>query len=235
MRCENSEAERRVPATAIVAPTVPFSYSAGKQNNRRQLLEFFSFDRDYVRRLSEGDIETERHFVNYFSPLLHAKLRHRLRSDQEINDLRQEVFLRVLQTVRVGAGIQQPERLGAFVHSVCNNVLLEHFRQSGRTENWDNTSDVRQSGIDIEQKLLIEESRGQVRTLLEELPARDRQVLSAIFLEERNKDVVCAEFGVSRDYLRVLLHRARLRFRQLIESAGDRSARATNASRGSHP
>ena len=42
---------------------------------------------------------------------------------------------------------------------------------------------------------------------------RARDLLAAIFLEEKEKDEVCQEFGVNREYLRVLLHRAKTRFR----------------------
>jgi RNA polymerase sigma-70 factor (ECF subfamily) len=37
--------------------------------------------------------------------------------------------------------------------------------------------------------------------------------LREIFLEERDKDAVCQDFGVDRDYLRVLLHRAKQAFK----------------------
>ena len=231
MRCEHGEVNGHGPDVCEVAAPAGFGYSSVKQNSRRQLLEFFSFDHEYVRRLSEGDLETERHFASYFSPLLSIKLRQRLRSDQEVNDLRQEVFLRVLQCLRKGAGVQQPERLGAFVNAVCNNVVLEHFRSFGRLQSWDESTDVRRSDADPENQILVDESHAHVRTLLRELPARDREVLNAIFLEERNKDVVCKEFGVGREYLRVILHRARTRLRQLIVAAAGPSEDATKAKR----
>jgi len=58
---------------------------------------------------------------------------------------------------------------------------------------------------------------GRVRQVLQELPGRDRDLLRAFFLEEKDKDEVCREFGVDRDYLRVLLHRAKERFKSLYE------------------
>jgi len=76
-------------------------------------------------------METQRHFTAYFNDLLLMKLRARLRSPQAVDDLRQETFLRVLLTLRHDA-LQHPERLGSFVNSVCNNVLLEHFRAGKR-------------------------------------------------------------------------------------------------------
>lgn len=58
------------------------------------------FNDDYVRRLTAGDREVERHFTSHFGTLLRIKLRTKLRSPQLIEDVRQETFLRVLQSLR---------------------------------------------------------------------------------------------------------------------------------------
>src|SRR5262249_3268958 len=60
--------------------------------------------------------------------------------------------------------------------------------------------------------LLAEETRQQVQKVLGRLSAKDRKILAAVFFEQRDKDDVCRELGVSRDYLRVLLHRAKQQF-----------------------
>ena len=54
------------------------------------------------------------------------------------------------------------------------------------------------------------------------LPERDQTVIRCLFFEGRNKDEVCRELNVDRTYLRVLLHRAKNRFRELYlrEAAG---------------
>ena len=56
-----------------------------------------------------------------------------------------------------------------------------------------------------------------VYEVLEQLPAKDRQLLRAIFLEEKEKDVVCREMGVDREYLRVLVYRAKDKFKALYQ------------------
>jgi len=100
-------------------------------------LELFPFDAGYVRRLTEGDADTERHFVCYFSPLLLIKLKQRLRSREQLEDLRQEVFLRVFRSLRQGTGLQRPECLGAYVHSICKNVVLEYLREESKPKHVD--------------------------------------------------------------------------------------------------
>ena len=60
-----------------------------------------------------------------------------------------------------------------------------------------------------------------VRQILSALTERDRRLLQAVLLEERDKDEVCAEFGISREYLRVLVHRAKQSFKSFyIEQLG---------------
>ncbi len=52
-------------------------------------------------------------------------------------------------------------------------------------------------------------AKHHVRKVLEGLPEKDRRLLHALFIEDRDKDEVCREFKVDRNYLRVLLHRAK--------------------------
>jgi RNA polymerase sigma-70 factor (ECF subfamily) len=60
--------------------------------------------------------------------------------------------------------------------------------------------------------LLAEETKMQVRRVLAKLPEKDRKILQAVFFEQRDKNEVCMQLGVSREYLRVLLHRAKRQF-----------------------
>ena len=100
-------------------------------------MQFHAFDASYVDNLRAGDYATQDHFVRYFTELLHLKLRSRLRSPQAIEDVRQETFARVFASLKKGGAIRQPDRLGAFVNTVCNNVLFEHYRSSSRSESLD--------------------------------------------------------------------------------------------------
>jgi RNA polymerase sigma-70 factor (ECF subfamily) len=52
-----------------------------------------------------------------------------------------------------------------------------------------------------------------VREILAEMPVKDRSLLKAIFLDEKDREEVCREFGVDGEYLRVLLFRAKKNFK----------------------
>jgi len=176
-------------------------------------MERFPFDDEYVRRLREGDRETWQHFEAYFRDLLLIKLRRKLHSRQAIDDVRQEVFKRVLMKL---AGLEDGRKLGAFVNSVCNLVLMEWYRDASRSSA--NPNDSTEYDIadqtNLLEELITRESSARVRRVLSRLkPPRDAEILRAIFLDEGDKEEVCRRFGVDRTYLRVLLHRAKEKFR----------------------
>jgi RNA polymerase sigma-70 factor, ECF subfamily len=179
-------------------------------------LQFHSFDEAYLGRLRAADAVTEQHFVSYFSALVQIKLRSKLPSREAIEDARQETFARFFIALRKGA-ILHPERLGSFVNSICNNVLREKYRSAGHDTSLDDDEDLKKQlpaqGANVLAALESKQNEKKVREILDKLSHRDRQLLSEVFLEERDKDEVCRNLGVDREYLRVLLHRAKQAFK----------------------
>ncbi len=187
---------------------------------RGGLLDFHNFDQRYLDLLRAGDYRVQEHFGGYFTALIQIKLRSRLRTPEAIQDIRQETFTRFFTALREGK-IQQPERLGSFVNSICNNVLLEHYRADSRTTPLDDGEgeprDFPDTRVDLLSLLTAKETEKKVREILQQLSERDRRLLRDVFLEERDKDEVCRDFGIDRNYLRVLLHRAKQAFKALYK------------------
>jgi RNA polymerase sigma-70 factor (ECF subfamily) len=177
-------------------------------------MQFQDFDGSYVDRLRSGDFSVQQHFVAYFGELIRLKVSRRLRSIAAIEDVRQETFTRVLRLL-AEQRIHQPERLGAFVNSVCNNVLREHYRSESRQISAaDRFVDaIPDRTIGVSDAIALRQMQQRVRHILDELSEKNRRLLKALFLEERSKDEVCRDFGVNREYLRVLVHRAKQSFK----------------------
>jgi RNA polymerase sigma-70 factor (ECF subfamily) len=178
-------------------------------------LQFHSFDATYVGKLCAGDRETQEHFVGYFTELLRLKLRSKLQSSHAIEDVCQETFARVFSVLRRDGGLRQPERIGAFVNTTCNHVLFEQYRLSSRSESLDEEGapEPAAKGANALDMAASRQMNQKVREILLEMAPRDRSLLKAVFLDERDRDEVCHEFGVEREYLRVLLHRAKQEFK----------------------
>ena len=180
-----------------------------------------AFDGAYINRLVSQDLATERHFTKYFGDLLSLKLRGRLSSPAQVEDARQETFLRVLTTLKQRGGLDRPETLGAFVNSVCNNVLFEMYRSQQKNvpvpEDAPEPEDV--ESVDAESALMRAESTERLRRALQALPQKEQDLLRWWFLEERDKDEICRRLEIDRGYLRVLLFRTRAKLRELLDTS----------------
>jgi len=176
-------------------------------------VEFHLFDAEYVRKLADGDPATESHFSAYFEKFILTKMRARRVPVDMAEDVCQETMLRVLKSLRQGSGVSQPERFGAFVNAVSNNVFLElTHKQSRHTLVDEDTPEPVDKTAGAESKLITEERKQMVAAVLEELLPKEREILRLVFFEEVNRHQISERFQVDPDYLRVLLHRAKSKF-----------------------
>jgi RNA polymerase sigma-70 factor (ECF subfamily) len=177
----------------------------------------YPFDSDYVNALRRGDPTTETHFADHFNPILLRMLSRKVRCADQARDLRQETLLRVLSIIRCGHGVRKPERFEIFVKKVCHNIVRETYRKQRRFVALTALKD--EPATDFPSayaRVLSGEIRGKVRRILSQLDANEQGILEAIFLREQDKDEICRRLGVTRGHLRVLLCRAKKRFRTRV-------------------
>ena len=105
---------------------------------------------------------------------------------------------------------------GPRAHYACSGACsgAEHYRSGSKNVPLESDHlEIPDKLPNLETLAISEETQKAVRKALSQLPDRDRSILRAIFLDELGKDEVCKKFGVGRDYLRVLVFRAKEKFR----------------------
>jgi RNA polymerase sigma-70 factor, ECF subfamily len=181
-------------------------------------LQFQPFDEAYLHRLRARDFRTQEHFCAYFADLIRITASARVKLQQMVEDVRQETFARFFKALDEDK-IREPDRLGSYVIGMCKNVLREQYRRlDDRADSIDCEDEQNLPAIefDVLGSLIAQENKLRVRNALDQLPERDQRVLKAIFFEERDKDEICNDFGVDREYLRVLVCRAKKAFKKLM-------------------
>jgi RNA polymerase sigma-70 factor (ECF subfamily) len=204
---------------AIAERTLAVSRSAATRITGRtpMLSEQNYFDEFFVSRLRRGDPDAEREFYDHFSAALRIKLRS-LRPPEFAEDIRQETLLRVLRHLRSGRHLSQPDRIAGFVHGICRNVTLEMQRARGRhCQLLDSVSEPADPLANHEADLASSERDGIVREILAGLAPKYRDALRLVYLDEVDRREACLRLRISDAMLRLVLHRARTRFRMLIE------------------
>ncbi|MES1260781.1 MAG: sigma-70 family RNA polymerase sigma factor [Acidobacteriota bacterium] len=129
----------------------------------------------------------------------------------DVDDLVQESLARFIRAEQ-RQQIRNTEEFGAFLNGVCRNVILEYRRRMRREPNLDQDMPIPDTGVRPEAEIL--ELRDAIDSGLAELAERDRTILRALYLEGREKDEICREWNMTDAQFRVVLFRARERFRR---------------------
>jgi RNA polymerase sigma-70 factor (ECF subfamily) len=130
----------------------------------------------------------------------------------DVDDIVQETLTRFLVATREEK-IHNLAAVGAFVNGICRNVISEYRRRSVRDEPMPEVVP-EPPGKAIPEADLFE-LRQAIAQGLEQLSERDRRVLRGFYLEEKSKEEILKQTGMTDQNFRVVLYRAKEKFRAI--------------------
>ncbi|HKX31654.1 MAG TPA: sigma-70 family RNA polymerase sigma factor [Blastocatellia bacterium] len=175
-----------------------------------------------VSRIQIGDQHAETELVERFKHVVMSVIRRKVGDISIASDLYQETFCIVIEKIRQG-DLREQEKLPGFICGVARNRVIKYFQramQQGPRAESDETVSLPHPASDQLEELLRKEKANLVRQVLMEMThERDIQVLSRFYLAEESKELICADLGLTSQQFRLVLHRARERYRELYELA----------------
>lgn len=133
----------------------------------------------------------------------------------DVDDLVQETLARFFRAEQRHV-IRNTEEFGAFLNGVCRNVILEYRRRIRREPPIDPDVPIPDAGVRPDADIF--ELRDAIDNGLKELAERDRAVLRSLYLEGLDKEEICKQWGMSDAQFRVVLFRAKERFRRVYST-----------------
>jgi RNA polymerase sigma-70 factor, ECF subfamily len=138
-------------------------------------------------------------------------------------DLLNDAICTTLEKWRAGQ-IERPEQICGYVFQVALNLLRNHRRSIAERPDRRVDAEVlerTQTNVLSMDELAETGMAQRVRALLQRLgSARDRAILKRFYLDEDQKETICRELALAPDQFDKVLHRARARLRELLESSG---------------
>jgi RNA polymerase sigma-70 factor (ECF subfamily) len=170
--------------------------------------------RDVVRVHAAVPSEDERAMCEKFAGRIQAYgLRH-LRDRPAAQDLVQHVLLSVLLALRAGR-IEDVTRLDAYVLGTCRNAVMDMRRGDARQRRLAQESSV---GLpEGYEPSLPQVDRTRLEDCLRRLEARERAVVLATFLEDRDADEIGHTLNLTAGNVRVIRHRALAHLQGCVE------------------
>lgn len=173
--------------------------------------------------ISRGDKKAEAVLLErYYRTVLYI-LKKRVRDEEHARDLCQDTFRIAIERLR-REPLAEPEKLAAFLQSIGTNLCIAESRKSDRRQTFADSEYVelvadlnadQSSGLDRER------AASAVRHLLTELDnERDQKILYRYYIDELDKEDICAELALNHRHFDKVISRARTRFRELIDASG---------------
>lgn len=181
-----------------------------------------------AERVRSGDRAAENEVVARFSRGVRLMLRKYLKcNDPNLEDLAQDVLIATLEALRAGR-IRDARALPGYLQKAVVRSAHAQSRRPSSNANLHqplNENDTKLAAPEPPDEVDQARRARQLRLLLHEIPlARDREVLQRFYLDEQPVEQICAALTIDTEHLRRVLHRARTRFKPILERAGIRAA-----------
>lgn len=176
-----------------------------------------------IERIRSGDRRAERELWQTYAATLSMILRRRTRNPDLAQDVLQETFRVAIGHLRAGR-VEKPDALGGFLRGIALNVLSVARRNDHREAHLEDAAeaDLVDEGRSPFEAVSLAQRQALVRRLIGELHIeRDRRLLWHYYVLDEDKNEVCASLGLTAGHFDRVLHRARMRFREMVEHSAD--------------
>ena len=172
---------------------------------------------DMVRRVEQGDDGGMEELYQLLSTGIRFFLMRRL-NHPDVEDKVHEVFVDVVSAIR-RQEMREPARLMGFVRTVVQRKLARQINHLVRSRDeqagFGDIQSVPDGRKTPEQMAAAKQMDGLVSAALNELNARDRELLVRFYLWEQPGDQICKEMSLTLTQFRVFKSRAKARFGDL--------------------
>jgi RNA polymerase sigma-70 factor (ECF subfamily) len=137
---------------------------------------------------------------------------------QELEDKVHDTFLIVVNAIRRG-DLREPERLMGFVRTVVRRQVAAYIEQA--VQNRREQADL-ETGVAVadrkqnpEQEAILRQKSELMKSALDALSQRDRDILVRFYLNEQPQEQICREMDLTETQFRLLKSRAKAKFGEI--------------------
>lgn len=139
---------------------------------------------------------------------------HRIHRNADVDDVLQEVFLRVLRGL---PALRNEERFGPWVYQIARGVIIDHYRAAGRSPEFVSGFEREMSTEDDPADTTAGSVAEYARIILGLLPSPYREALTLTELEGLTQKEAAERLGISHSGMKSRVQRGRQKLRMELE------------------
>ncbi|WP_246079548.1 RNA polymerase sigma factor [Paenibacillus piri] len=164
---------------------------------------------EWIKRIIAGDKQVFRLLMDKYSSYLYHAVYSVLRSAKDAEDVTQEALLKIYASLPQ----YQYQGLKTWMTRIAVNKAIDHKRAMERKRE-QLTADIEDmlpedSTHTVEEEVLENQRRQQIKQYLDDIPANYREVVVAYYIEDKSYQEIAAEQGVTLKTVESKLYRAK--------------------------
>ena len=144
-------------------------------------------------------------------------------SDRDVsNDIFQDTFIKVIKTLKTSSYNEEGKFL-PWIMRIAHNLIIDHFRKSKKmplyreTEEFSIFSVMSDDSLSIENKIIADQVEIDIRKIIEELPADQKEVLTMRMYQDMSFKEISELTGVSINTALGRMRYALMNMRKIID------------------
>lgn len=182
----------------------------------------FLTDQDLVSRYLKGNEEALAALIDRHQERIYSYIYKYINNRQAADDIFQDVFIKVIRVLRGGKYNEEGKFL-PWVMRITHNLIIDVFRAQKRMPTTDGGEDfnifdtIKREDPNVEETLVWEQIKGDVRELIELLPEEQKAVLKMRHYCDMSFKEIAEETNVSINTALGRMRYALINLRKLIE------------------
>ena len=179
-------------------------------------------DQELVSRYIKGNELALEMLINRHKDRVFGYINNLLKDKQLAEDIFQDVFIKVIHTIKAGKYNEEGKFL-PWVMRISHNMVIDYFRKAKRMpttsggENFDIFDTIKRTDPNVEDEMEAAQVQGDVKQLIEFLPEDQKEVLKLRYYSELSFKEIAEETNVSINTALGRMRYAFINLRKLIE------------------
>lgn len=171
-----------------------------------------------VERAAGGDTEAFGSIYDLYADRIYRHVYYRISNVEEAKDLTQEVFLRAWQGLPKYKKTKTP--FLAWLFTISHNRVIDYYRTKKDYTYLDNEMIIEARGKSPDELAEEKFTQQEIRKAILQLPEDQQQVILMSFIEGFEYGEIAAALNKSEGNIRVIVHRALKKMREILTKAG---------------
>ncbi len=179
-------------------------------------------DQDLVSCYIKGNELALETLINRHKDRVFGYINNLLKDKQLAEDIFQDVFIKVIHTIKAGKYNEEGKFL-PWVMRISHNMVIDYFRKAKRmrttsgNEDFDIFDTIKRTDPNVEDEMMAIQVQGDVKKLIEFLPSDQKEVLKLRYYSELSFKEIAEETNVSINTALGRMRYALINLRKLIE------------------